>query len=265
MTSVATVKQRFAENQLPIFLLKGARYPFKPLLAPGAVAAFKRRRTDVKDVAQAVEFAKRFKWGGITIQPWQIDPEITSLLRVLEENPPRRILDIGTASGGLLYLFTCVAAPDATLVSIDLPHGLFGGGYPAWRAPLYRAFARDNQHIELLRADSHDPRTLEAVKKAFGGDPVDFLFIDGDHRYEGVKADFEMYGPLVRDSGVVAFHDIIPGSPEYVGGVPDYWQELKRGREASEFVDDWNRGSCGIGVLRNAGALQASSVVPASS
>jgi hypothetical protein len=30
---------------------------------------------------------------------------------------------------------------------------------------------------------------------------VDFLFIDGDHTYEGVKKDFEMYSPLVRREG----------------------------------------------------------------
>jgi predicted O-methyltransferase YrrM len=39
---------------------------------------------------------------------------------------------------------------------------------------------------------------------------VDFLFIDADHSYEGVKKDFEMYSPLVRKGGIIAFHDIIP-------------------------------------------------------
>jgi predicted O-methyltransferase YrrM len=37
---------------------------------------------------------------------------------------------------------------------------------------------------------------------------LDFLFIDGDHTYKGVKEDFEMYSPLVRKGGVIAFHDI---------------------------------------------------------
>jgi predicted O-methyltransferase YrrM len=39
---------------------------------------------------------------------------------------------------------------------------------------------------------------------------LDFLFIDGDHTYEGVKQDFEMYTPLVRKGGLVAMHDIVP-------------------------------------------------------
>jgi hypothetical protein len=48
------------------------------------------------------------------------------------------------------------------------------------------------------------------------------LFIDGDHTYEGVRRDFEMYSPLVRKGGIIAFHDIYPGPEESVGGVPKF-------------------------------------------
>jgi predicted O-methyltransferase YrrM len=50
-------------------------------------------------------------------------------------------------------------------------------------------------------------RKIEGILK---GRKVDFLFIDADHSYEGVKKDFEMYSPLVRKGGIIAFHDIIP-------------------------------------------------------
>jgi hypothetical protein len=42
------------------------------------------------------------------------------------------------------------------------------------------------------------------------------LFIDGDHRYEGVRRDFEMYSPLVGAGGLIAFHDN-PGEDWGVG------------------------------------------------
>jgi hypothetical protein len=35
----------------------------------------------------------------------------------------------------------------------------------------------------------------------------DLLFIDGDHRYESVKQDFEQWSPLMEIGSVVAFHD----------------------------------------------------------
>ena len=75
------------------------------------------------------------------------------------------------------------------------------------------------------------------------------LFIDGDHRYEGVKTDFATYAALVRKRGFVALHDIVPGEEKYVGGVPDFWREVKQGRHVHEFVESWEQGGYGIGLL----------------
>lgn len=37
--------------------------------------------------------------------------------------------------------------------------------------------------------------------------PIDFLFIDGDHRYEAVRQDIDSWLPHVRDGGIIAGHD----------------------------------------------------------
>jgi len=65
-------------------------------------------------------------------------------------------------------MFTRLSSLDATMISIDLPGGKFGGGYPEWKIPLYKSFASHNQRIFLIRADSHDPKTLDIVKKILG-------------------------------------------------------------------------------------------------
>mgnify|MGYP001772940465 CR=1 FL=1 len=70
---------------------------------------------------------------------------------------PKTILEIGTARGGTLFLFAQVADPEATIISIDLLE-VFGGGYPLWRIPIYKAFAKGRQRIYLVRSDSHDPQ-----------------------------------------------------------------------------------------------------------
>lgn len=36
---------------------------------------------------------------------------------------------------------------------------------------------------------------------------IDFLFIDGDHSYEGVKKDFELYSQIISENGVIVLHD----------------------------------------------------------
>jgi predicted O-methyltransferase YrrM len=80
---------------------------------------------------------------------------------------------------------------------------------------------------------------------------VDFLFIDGDHTYEGVRADFEMYSVLVRPGGMLIFHDICKHKfAEQINcHVDRFWQEVKNERRALEFVHNWNQGAAGIGVI----------------
>ena len=37
---------------------------------------------------------------------------------------------------------------------------------------------------------------------------VDFIYIDGNHSYDFVKRDIELYYPKVKDGGVIGGHDI---------------------------------------------------------
>lgn len=46
-----------------------------------------------------------------------------------------------------------------------------------------------------------------AAASGYNGPPVDLLYIDGDHVYEAVRADFEAWWPRVRPGGLVMFHD----------------------------------------------------------
>jgi cephalosporin hydroxylase len=204
----------------------------------------------INNIYDAVDFAFSFKCCGISIEPAQIRYEITKLLEILADLRPKVVLEIGTAGGGTLFLFTRVADTEAKIISIDLPGGPFGGGYPEWRMRLYRAFSRGKQRIYLIRKDSHDPETLEELKRILGGEKIDFLFIDGDHRYEGVRRDFEMYGPLVRKGGIIAFHDICPHPPETGCEVHIFWNEIKYNYgKYIEIVEDWRQNWAGIGVL----------------
>ncbi len=200
-------------------------------------------------IEKLVKFA--FTMGGGIIKPSQVPDEIISFLNFLSKLKPKYILEIGTASGGTMFLFTRVASEDATIISIDLPKGNFGGGYPEWKIPLFKSFALSQQKINLIRADSHDMTTLKKTKSILKDKRLDLLFIDGDHSYEGVKKDFEMYSPLVKKGGIIAFHDIVPGPERKVGGVHKFWTEIKRKYPSSEIVKDWNQKGYGIGFIKS--------------
>ena len=162
---------------------------------------------------------------------------------------PRTIVEIGTHEGGSLWGLCQVAPADAMLVTIDMPGGAFGAFEGDSAVAKLRHFARGGQTVEVIVGNSHLPETREELRKVLNGRMVDFLFIDGDHSYEGVSSDFEDFAPFVSEGGMIAFHDIVPGDVGNVGGVPEFWREVKSG-DAVELVKDWHQGGCGIGLLR---------------
>lgn len=264
MRSVGTLSERIRRRGLRGAAGRALQRALRIPLTFLATRVLRSRMRRISTVDDALDVAYTFSFAGIQFSPWQERSEIEGLLRTVAAIEPSTVLEIGTSNGGSLFLFARVATANALLISIDLPHGEFGGGYPPWRSVLYRAFASRKQRIRLLRADSHEARTLEAARAALERRPVDVLFIDGDHTYEGVRRDFEMYKSLVRDGGVIAFHDIVPpsaagptpkGDATLEGGeVHEFWAEIRSEHDVSEFVEDWGSGRFGIGAIRFARA-----------
>lgn len=177
--------------------------------------------------------------------------EIRSLASLVRELRPERVLEIGTSRGGTFYLWTRLVGEEATLISVDLP--------PAWalddpeealKRDLFKSFRRGKQALHFVRRDSHLAETRTEVLAILAGTPLDFLFIDGDHSYEGVRRDFLDYGPLVRPGGLIAFHDILSHSAGLGGEVSRFWEEIRAGYQGFELVQDRQQDGFGIGVIR---------------
>jgi predicted O-methyltransferase YrrM len=175
--------------------------------------------------------------------------ELFKFASLIQEQRPKSVLEIGTRNGGTFFVLCQLSDPLAKVISLDLPGGNFGGGYGGYRVPVLRRMKRPQQQLHLLRADSHDPSTLGRVGDVLQGTKLDLLFIDADHRYEGVKQDFEMYSPLVKPGGIIAFHDIVHGQPDLVGGVERFWNEIKTKYRHSEIIESPHQPWGGIGVL----------------
>lgn len=208
-----------------------------------------RRFACNSDIAKLVDFG--FSGCGGLISLSQVRSEIIGFLNLLNELNPKFILEIGTAAGGTLFLLSRIASEHSTIISIDLPGGPFGGGYPFYKTPLYKSFRDSGQQMYLIRANSHEKATMERIKSNLKDNKIDVLFIDGDHTYEGVAKDFEIYSPFVRKNGIIAFHDIVE-SPQDGYGVPKFWKEIKKQYQFEEFVENWDQGGFGIGVIKMA-------------
>jgi len=59
------------------------------------------------------------------------------------------------------------------------------------------------------------------------GKKVDVIFIDGDHTYEGCKADIENWYPQMAKHGVMLFHDCDATSPGVVDSVAEFVKKHK--------------------------------------
>jgi predicted O-methyltransferase YrrM len=179
--------------------------------------------------------------------------ELSSLVSLLKRRKLRNIVEIGTAKGGTLYVWCKIAEPDALIVSIDLPGGPFGGGYTLRDMKTFRTYKKKLQKLVFLRLDSHKKKTVRELKQKLKGQEIDLLFIDGDHTYNGVKKDFQLYAPFVKRNGLIVFHDILyhPKIPECK--VNKFWNELKKRFAYKEFKkpkENWGWGQWGgIGVI----------------
>ena len=181
--------------------------------------------------------------GWYRVRSLQVLSEITALAREVAALKPQVILEIGTARGGTSLIWAHIA--EKKLITCDL---LDKKGF----GDLVRAFPPPGSQCEVsvLIGDSHSAEFLERVRKELDGEPVDFLFIDGDHTEAGVRQDYEFYSPLVRPGGLIAFHDIVDDQPLETNQVQNFWKKIKPGREIKEFVDNPQQCGFGIGVLK---------------
>jgi predicted O-methyltransferase YrrM len=237
------LRRAIAEGGPALVAARASGHFYRAALCRAGASKLRRELPAVGSLDDAINYAFTFGLDDLTIRPAQARSEITELLHLAERRGRlEAVLEVGTESGGTLFLLARAAKPDAIIATIDISH--------PERAVVYRAFARDQQRVEMIHADSHDLRTRDRVKHLFGHQQLDLLFIDGDHSYEGVRRDFELYSPLVGKGGMIALHDIVPGPPVLVGEVPRFWQELKVTHASShELVEDWQQGGFGIGVV----------------
>tara|TARA_R110000868_G_scaffold369704_1_gene633133 strand:+ start:1507 stop:2115 length:609 start_codon:yes stop_codon:yes gene_type:complete len=150
--------------------------------------------------------------------------ELTGLLTYLESRQPKVVVEIGVDSGGVSWALTKLTSVKK-VIGIDKPDAYWGTGQNL--ANVKYIIQNSSNKYQFLSADSHAEKCYTQLVGTYlePGEKIDFLFIDGDHSYEGVKQDFEMYSPLVAEGGSIAFHDICTETPRCQ--VKRFWDEIK--------------------------------------
>jgi beta-1,4-mannosyl-glycoprotein beta-1,4-N-acetylglucosaminyltransferase len=171
----------------------------------------------------------------------QIPLEIENLQLTVANQHPKVIVEIGTANGGTLARWLEIPSVE-TVISIDFPVGIHGGqGFEERTYVISDAIEQSNltkKEFYAVNGDSKDPYLINRVSELLNGRKIDFLFIDGDHTYEGVKKDFEIYQQFLHVNSIVAFHDIVDSIFHRSENcfVSDFWGEIKQKYKNEEFI-----------------------------
>jgi predicted O-methyltransferase YrrM len=169
--------------------------------------------------------------------------ELAGFLALLADLQPQVIVEIGCDAGGTLWAWQQLVPPPRKLIGLDLPKAQFSTGREL------------NTHgVRMVYGDSHADGTYAELVEALDGDAVDFLFIDGDHTYNGVKQDYETYVPLLADDGIVMLHDVCwhpePERYGYDNGVNQLFRELWDNDDDKDIIITEPTAWGGIGWIR---------------
>ena len=129
-----------------------------------------------------------------------------------------------------IYEFTKVLLQNKTDIVFEIGLGYYGSTHFLWRElfntvitieyqkdrvfafrentnKFYGKFILDDSKSKFIFGKSHDPSSLEKLVNIIKNKKLDLLFIDGDHAYKSVLADYLLYKDFVCEGGIIAFHD----------------------------------------------------------
>ena len=134
--------------------------------------------------------------------------ECLLLMRLASQVRKGVIVEIGSYRGrSAIALAMGASRGSAAPVHAVEPHENFTGVLGARFGPDdKKAFQRNIERAGLSRAVHLTSATSEAAAKSWDLE-IGLLWIDGDHRYEAVKQDFESWSPFLGGNGRIAFDD----------------------------------------------------------
>lgn len=180
--------------------------------------------------------------------------EFLGLLKILDKlEKKENILEIGFYDGGTSYGFLQIFK---NVYSIDISE----------EKEIWKEIKQEYPNWNYYSMDTHKEDTKEFIRNL--GIKFDCIFIDGDHSYEGVKQDYEMYKEFLSENGIICFHDILDTESHRNCGcyVHMFWNEIKECHKTTEIIDDihniekWDLKNSewgGIGIILNPNITKA--------
>lgn len=195
-TALNTLRSNQGELWIARWLNKPGHLDWSDLEVPQQLAAFE----DLSFLFWSSPLNRRFI---------RIDlDEAAALYKLVRDIPNAHGVEIGRFKGGSTVMLAAAIGPRGVLLSID--------SEPQDDDGLKRILKQTNllDRVELLVADANQVEH---------DDQIDFVFIDGDHSYEGARRDHNKWGAKVRAGGFVIHHDMGSARP-----LASQWESLAK-------------------------------------
>lgn len=154
--------------------------------------------------------------------------ELRTVAHILSDLEPKTVVEIGTAQGGSLFVWSQYLDSVDQIVSIDK-------GHTKKSIQMCQSMS-DDVNIQCLACKSQNPVAVDETSRLVQPEGIDFLYIDGGSLECEVLSDYNNFSDMVNPGGVIAFHDILTHRerPEDVE-VYDVWKKVRK--DATEFVE----------------------------
>lgn len=168
---------------------------------------------------------------------------------------PKRVLCIGSGYG-FIPAICALACKDNQFgkvdfidASYDKTHSKNWGGTGFWKQikpERYFALLGVNGWLKtyLMTSEEFAIKNKSKNKK----DRYGYIYLDGDHSYEGAKKDFDLFWPELAKGGLMVFHDVVVKNWGDLKnfGVWRFWRELKK---ESKIIFPFPKES-GLGIIQ---------------
>ncbi|MBX3385287.1 MAG: class I SAM-dependent methyltransferase [Phycisphaeraceae bacterium] len=149
--------------------------------------------------------------------PGSIAPEAGLLLHALVRNiRPNVVIETGTCHGASTIWIASALATTSQGILHTFDRYELPSDSPLRQVPLFReqerqvrdriAEANLTEHVVVHSEDS----SSGIAKLASTISSVELAYLDGDHSFEGVWADFQAVDPLIPTGGYLMLHDVFP-------------------------------------------------------
>ena len=170
---------------------------------------------------------QEFKLSDCPVEVLQDEKEFAEFMEFYKQLAPKKVLEIGSFYGGTLWHFLKYSKLE-TLTCIDMQIPPADERYSQMvvsriKWPSWVGTYMPNGRFNDIPGNSQWESVISTAKNLHPENDIDLLHIDGDHSYQGVKADYENYKGMVRPGGVIVFHDIFG-----IEDVNRLWEEVKR-------------------------------------